>query len=204
MVDPREASEPSEALIRRAQQGERTALDTLMRRSLARLLRLTRARLGPRLRELEDSGDLVQSALREAVRDLPGFVYRGRQSFHRWLATIVEHKIRHRARDRGRARRDPGPDVRVDRIGEQLDTLPADAHGDAAVAAETREGVRDALEQLDEAERDVIVWRQFQQLSTQQVAELLGTSAAAASKRYCRALERLRVLLEARGIGPLV
>src|SRR5262249_10506348 len=61
--------------------------------------------------------------------------------------------------------------------------------------AELAERLRLALGRLDDGERDVILWRHFEQLSNREIAQLLGVTKTAAGKRYIRALERLRGLL---------
>jgi len=58
-----------------------------------------------------------------------------------------------------------------------------------------------ALAHLDDEERDLILWRHFEQLANRDVARLLDIGEAAASKRYVRALERLRRILLAVGIS---
>jgi len=201
MTDPEPASQSSRRLVDRAHRGDRTALDALIGLAQERLHAALRTRMGDALRAFEDSVDVMQSALREAVRDFARFEYAGRGSFQRWLHTIAENKLRHRARDRARARRDADREVELDDLGDGLaarDLGPVAA----AVTAEVEEGVRGALESLDDDERDVIVWRQFQALSTAEVAAVLGISEAAASKRYLRALQRLEAALSARGVHP--
>ena len=63
------------------------------------------------------------------------------------------------------------------------------------VAAEQSERLRLALQQLTDEERDLILWRHFEQLSNREVGQLLKVTEAAAGKRYIRAVERLRGLL---------
>jgi RNA polymerase sigma-70 factor (ECF subfamily) len=65
----------------------------------------------------------------------------------------------------------------------------------ALAKVELAELLRRALGQLDDDERDLILWRHFEQLSARDMAQLLGITEAAASKRYIRAVERLRKLL---------
>ena len=73
----------------------------------------------------------------------------------------------------------------------------------AVAAAEAAEKLRLALGQLDDDERDLILWRHFERLTNREIAQLLGISEAAAGKRYVRALERLRGLLLGLGLsGP--
>jgi RNA polymerase sigma-70 factor (ECF subfamily) len=55
--------------------------------------------------------------------------------------------------------------------------------------------LRAALDRLDPIDREVLALRHFEELSNQEVATLLGIQPAAASKRYVRALERLKDVL---------
>jgi RNA polymerase sigma-70 factor (ECF subfamily) len=57
--------------------------------------------------------------------------------------------------------------------------------------------------QLGEEERDLILWRHFEQLSAREMAQLLQISEVAASKRYIRAVERLRKILLELGVSGL-
>ena len=58
-----------------------------------------------------------------------------------------------------------------------------------------------ALQQLDDDERELLLGRHFEQLSNRELAQLLGLSEAAANKRYIRALQRLRGILQNLGIS---
>jgi RNA polymerase sigma-70 factor (ECF subfamily) len=51
-------------------------------------------------------------------------------------------------------------------------------------------------EPLDPTDREVLALRHFEELSNQEVAALLGIQTAAASKRYVRAIERLKDALD--------
>jgi RNA polymerase sigma-70 factor (ECF subfamily) len=48
---------------------------------------------------------------------------------------------------------------------------------------------------MDEADREILMMRHFEQLSNSEAAELLGLSEPAAGMRHLRALRRLRVIL---------
>ena len=56
--------------------------------------------------------------------------------------------------------------------------------------------VHEALESMDPQDREVLMLRHFEQLSGAEVARELGLERSAASKRYVRALNRLRGLLQ--------
>jgi RNA polymerase sigma-70 factor (ECF subfamily) len=62
----------------------------------------------------------------------------------------------------------------------------------AAQRAEMMGQLQHALDGLDPIDREVLALRHFEELSNQETASVLGIQPAAASKRYVRALERLR------------
>ena len=57
--------------------------------------------------------------------------------------------------------------------------------------------MRRVLDELSERDREVLVLRHFEELGNAEVAALLGIQPPAASKRYVRALARLREILDA-------
>jgi RNA polymerase sigma-70 factor (ECF subfamily) len=63
---------------------------------------------------------------------------------------------------------------------------------EAAVQAELRARLEELLNRLDPLDHEVLALRHFEQLSNAEAARVLGLTEAAASKRYVRALERLR------------
>ena len=67
----------------------------------------------------------------------------------------------------------------------------------AAARAETAGRLTRALEEMDPIDREVLILRHFDELSNNEVAELLGLQKAAASNRYVRALKRLKEILTA-------
>lgn len=66
----------------------------------------------------------------------------------------------------------------------------------AAVRAEQRLRLEQALNTLDGIDREIIALRHFEELSNGAAAQVLALSKAAASKRYVRALTRLQSVLE--------
>ena len=68
------------------------------------------------------------------------------------------------------------------------DTRPSEA----AIRAEMKARVQEALDGMDPLDREVLALRHFEQLSRAEIAAVLGISEAAAGKRYIRALERLK------------
>jgi RNA polymerase sigma-70 factor (ECF subfamily) len=69
--------------------------------------------------------------------------------------------------------------------------------------AEMQARLQAVVEGLEPLDREILALRHYEELTNQEAAEELGISTAAASKRYIRALERLRgVLASAPGLMP--
>ncbi|MEM7317300.1 MAG: sigma factor-like helix-turn-helix DNA-binding protein, partial [Planctomycetota bacterium] len=62
----------------------------------------------------------------------------------------------------------------------------------AAAKADLAGKIRMFLEDMDETDREILVLRHFEELSNNEAAAVLGISKAATSKRYIRALTRLK------------
>jgi RNA polymerase sigma-70 factor (ECF subfamily) len=68
---------------------------------------------------------------------------------------------------------------------------------EVAVRAEMKLRLQEALNAMDPIDREVLALRHFEQLSNAETARVLDLQEAAASKRYVRALKRLRDILAA-------
>lgn len=144
----------------------------------------------------EDRRDLLQATLMQIVRRLGSF--RAESSFSTWLfrVTANEALMLMRSRRRHRARVVEGLDW------EELATLPSMNDNESVlvdVSAETRERdarVRDALKELPDDYRDVVVAHYHLDLGLQEIADKLSITESAVRSRLHRARTRLRTLLE--------
>ena len=66
---------------------------------------------------------------------------------------------------------------------------------EVAVRAERKLRLQDALNSMDVIDREVLALRHFELLSNGECARMLGLSESAATKRYLRALKRLKEIL---------
>jgi RNA polymerase sigma-70 factor (ECF subfamily) len=75
----------------------------------------------------------------------------------------------------------------------------------AAQRAERKIRLQESLNSLDPLDREILALRHFEHLSNGEAAEVLGLDKSAASKRYARALVRLKDILASRpgGLGEL-
>jgi len=145
----------------------------------------------------EDRRDLLQATMMQIVRRLGSF--RAEASFSTWLfrVTANEALMLMRSRRRHRARFIEGLDW------EELAMLPAmndtDVDADLGVTARERdEKVRDALGELPEDYRDVVIAHYHMDLGLQEIADRLSITESAVRSRLHRARTRLRTLLEKR------
>ena len=144
----------------------------------------------------EDRRDLLQATLMQIVRRLGSF--RAESSFSTWLfrVTANEALMLMRSRRRHRARVVEGLDW------EELATLPSVNDNETTqvdVGVEYRERdarVRDALKELPEDYRDVVVAHYHLDLGLQEIADKLAITESAVRSRLHRARTRLRGLLE--------
>jgi RNA polymerase sigma-70 factor (ECF subfamily) len=144
----------------------------------------------------EDRRDLLQATLMQIVRRLGSF--RAESSFSTWLfrVTANEALMLMRSRRRHRARVVEGLEW------EELATLPSVNDNeivqvDTGVANRERDSrVRDALKELPEDYRDVVVAHYHLDLGLQEIADKLAITESAVRSRLHRARTRLRTLLE--------
>jgi RNA polymerase sigma-70 factor (ECF subfamily) len=145
----------------------------------------------------DDAEDVVQEAFVKAYHRLKHF--REDASFRPWLLAIVTNETRNLHRSR---RRREGLVLRA--AARENPTADPDLPADAAVAAERRAALLDALRALGRRDRDVLVCRYLLELSEAETAQALGWALGTVKSRTSRALARLRADLGPRatsGVG---
>ena len=191
-------------LLRSWRGGDRAALDELVQRHLPWIRDYVRRRLGARIREKHESMDLVQDAVLDVLRYGPRFEVSDEDAFRGLLARIVENNIKDRRKWFERACRDQQRErSRFSDSVLALDPPRASVTNPAKRVAENErvEWVRLALELLDPGDRELILWREFDELSFREIAERLGCNENAARMRFQRALPRLAVKVAALKAG---
>jgi RNA polymerase sigma-70 factor (ECF subfamily) len=192
-------------LLQRAARGDEQAFQELFTRYRDRLKRMVHLRLSRRLQGRIDDSDVLQEAYLEVTRQLPDYVQEPRLPFFLWLRHLTGLKLAevHR-RHLGTQLRDADREVTLHRGGlPEVDSASLAAQllgklttpSQAAIKAETRLYVQEALNSMDPIDREVLALKHFEQLSTSEVAVMLGLSKAGAGSRYLRAIKRLREIL---------
>jgi len=145
----------------------------------------------------EDAQDIVQSAYLSAFRGLEQF--EGNSRLSTWLHRIVVNTALMRIRSRLRK---PEASIYVLLPAFQGDGHHVQQFSDWNAPAdqllerkETRATVRACIEQLPEHYRTVLLLRDIEELSTQEVAEILTMTPTAVKVRLHRARQALSTLL---------
>jgi RNA polymerase sigma-70 factor (ECF subfamily) len=177
------SAETDGALVLACQRGEREAFDRLVERYQRGIYRLCYRYVNHH----EDANDLAQEAFLKAWRAIGRF--RGDSSFATWLYRIaVNACLNHRA-------------LRRPLTQELPEALPDPARGAEArvVHDDEAERVREAVSRLPDKQRATLILKVYQELSHEEVAQILGTTVGTVKSNLFHALANLRRLLAERG-----
>jgi RNA polymerase sigma-70 factor, ECF subfamily len=184
---------PDLALARAAASGDVSAFDVLVRRHQSAIFNLV-------LRMVDDShlaADLAQESFFRAYRAIASF--RGESSFATWLHRITVNLCQHarvrRHRQRvheGRSLDAPLPGGEDDKASDPPDLTLEPT--ERVLREERERAVREAIDSLDEEQRIVVVMRDLNGLSYEEIAEALGWPIGTVRSR----LHRARLLLQHR------
>jgi RNA polymerase sigma-70 factor (ECF subfamily) len=192
-------------LLTQATAGNEAALAELFTRYRNRLMRMVALRLDRRLTGRVDPSDVLQEAYLEVHKRFTDYAKGAAIPFFLWLRLVTGQKLtdchRHHL---GTRMRDAGQEVSLYRgampqassvsLAEQLLGKLTSA-SKAAVRAEHKLYVQEALNSMDVIDREVLVLRHFEHLGNDETAQALGLHKSAASQRYIRALRRLKEIL---------
>jgi RNA polymerase sigma-70 factor (ECF subfamily) len=198
-------SEETQGLLEQARAGDRDAFERLFARYRKYLHQLVELRLDPRLRARVDASDVVQETQLEAFRRLADYLDREPMPFRLWLRKTAQERLGMLQRQHlGAARRAVGreaplPDVSSLQLAGRFlasGTTPSQQLSRQELVRQ----VQQAIAQLSEVDREILLMRNLEGLSNQEVAHVLQIEPATASQRYGRALLRLRNVLIAAGL----
>ena len=161
-----------EALVDRLRAGDESAFVELVRRYQPRLLRVAEATVGRGSVAQEVTQDTWLAVFRGIDR------FEGRSSFKSWLFSILLNRARSAARREDRAGRPDSTigEERFDANGAWAEPPEpwADRAVDRLVAAQLSTRVHDLLARLPEAQRQVVVLTDVEEVPPSEVASMLG------------------------------
>jgi RNA polymerase sigma-70 factor (ECF subfamily) len=178
-----------EQIVERALSGDAEAFGELVRRWERRIFALSYGMLG---RE-EDARDATQETFMSAFRNLRGF--RGEAKVSSWLHRIAVNQCITKQR---RAKVRPETALENEEDGYVI-PITAPAKESPALMTEGREraiSVRRAVNSLPSELRQVIVMKEFEELTFQQIADTLELPLSTVKSRLYTALRQLRMRLE--------
>lgn len=192
-----------EQLLSAARMGDRDARGQLLELYRAYLTLLARLEIDRRLQGKVDPSDLVQETFLEAYRDFDQFRGRTEKEFLSWLRQVLlsnlSNLVRHYLGTRGRdVRLERALAVELDESSRVLDRgliAQQSSPSQQAVRREQAVMLADALGQLPDAYREVIILRHLEGLSFPEVAGRMGRTVESVKKLWARALARLRSTL---------
>jgi RNA polymerase sigma-70 factor (ECF subfamily) len=201
------------ALLERAGTGDREAAAEAVLLHDEALRRVIRVRLDRRVAQRVDVEDVLQETHVEALERLPEFLADRKVPLFVWLRFLAVQRCMTLARrhllaaGRDARREQPmagagGAEAEATSMAlEEALVARLTSPSRAAAKGETKRGVRAAVEALDPLDREILCLRHFEELDNAEAAMALGIGAPAASKRYVRALVRLREALDAQGLN---
>jgi RNA polymerase sigma-70 factor (ECF subfamily) len=172
---------PDEELVKRAQAGDRAALDRLVRRHQRALFALCLRYV----RDVDEAADLVQRSFVRAMGKIAEL--RDAGVFRSWILRIGAHLALNHIRDHARFVADDGE------LQTGLSDERAQSASDRLEAAEAASALRAAVSALPTKQRMTLELRIYEDLPFRDIGVALGISEGAAKVNFHYAVRKLRV-----------
>lgn len=170
-------------LIERAREGDAAAFEDIMIRCQRRVLSTAWRMLGNE----EDARDAAQDTFFRLYKYLKS--YRATEDFDGWLYKIVINACRDMMRKRARSATSQVPE----RDLASLETIAsADDVEAIAIESQQRRIITQALDSLSKKEREALVLRDLEGLSTEEVARILGSSESTVRSQISSARSKIK------------
>lgn len=183
-----------EQIVESALRGDADAFGEIVRRWERRIYALAYGMLG---RE-EDARDATQETFLAAFRNLRGF--RGEAKVSSWLHRIAVNQCITRQR-RARVRSETALEDETERGADSFSIAASLSPASQAESRERTEVVRRAVAALPPELRQVIVMKEFEEMTFQEIAATLELPLSTVKSRLYTALKQLRMRLENHGDG---
>jgi RNA polymerase sigma-70 factor (ECF subfamily) len=182
-------------LVRRCQRGDTEAYEEIVRKYQKRLFNIAYRMTG----DYHDAADAVQEAFIAAYRNIRGF--QGRSKFSTWMYTIVVNVSRNRIRQirKQSFHEHLSLDDPVETENGRFNIEQPSGDLTALERLENRERgqkIQECMSALDSEFREVIVLRDVQGFSYQEIAEMLNIAEGTVKSRLYRAREKVKECLK--------
>lgn len=175
-----------DALLHSARQGDRRALETLLARYQPKVFRYGLQVCG----NPEDAGDVLQDSLLAMTRTVSAF--RGEASLSTWFFTVARRFCqKKRRKSRFAPETEQSWEALVD-SGPEPVASEGTGPDEALIRDETRHAMEAAIASLEPVNRAVLVLRDLEGFSNQEVADRLGLKLEAVKSRLHRSRRAVR------------
>lgn len=200
-IEPKETDQ-----LARAIRGDEGALAEVFEAYRGRLNRMIVLRMDPRIKGRLDASDVLQEAFIDAARGLSSYAAEPKIPFYLWLRLLAGQRLAkahrtHLGTAMRQAQREvsiaspPIPDLSTFNLASQLMETITSASG-RVMREELQAKVQAVLNQMEPHDREVLALRHFEEMTSREVATVLGITEAAAKSRYRRALLRITEAFE--------
>ncbi len=172
-------------LIERAQKGDKNAIEALLLYSEKRVYNIAFRFMG----NSADAYDAAQESLIKIYKKIS--TYKRDASFLTWVYRICVNTCLDEIRKRKKA------PVLVEHIQNETEGSGQFSPEDYTLSLENKQTIQKAINMLSEEQKGVIILRDINGLSYEEVAKCLGISIGTVKSRICRARQRLRSTLGA-------
>jgi len=178
-------------LVRKAQAGDKSAFDLLVRKYQNKIISLVSRYLGNN----GDVQDVAQDAFIKAYTALPGF--RGEAAFYTWLYRIAVNSAKNYLMAKGRRPANVDVDAEEAEFYETSDALKENASPERlALTEEIKHVIFDTIEQLPEELKVAIQLREIDGMSYDEIAAAMGCPIGTVRSRIFRARDAIDTKLE--------
>lgn len=192
----------TETLVSNAIAGDRQALADLLSHYGPRLRNMVSFRMDQHLQGRVDPSDVLQEAFLELAAKLDEFKTKKTMSFFVWIRLVtMERLLRFHREHLTTQKRDARRELSIDRqLGSDATSMSialgllanATSVAGKLARAEQQTALIKLLDEMDAVDREIVALRVFEGLSNDEAAETLDLTKQTASKRFVRAIRRLR------------
>lgn len=181
------------ALLAAAGRGDESAWRRLIDLYARRVFALVKSRT----RRDDLAEEITQSVFVTVATKLGSGGYGEQGRFEAWLFRIAMNRVRDEVRRQKTRARTTDPTVFDESIEDST------AHSDPSALEENADlnGLRAAMTELPEADREVVELRHHGGMSFKDIADLMGQPLGTVLARHHRALKKLKEMLLQRGVG---
>jgi len=187
-------------LIAQAIDGNQEALASLFSMYKKQLRAMITFRMDRNLKGRVAPSDILQEAFLDLAKKLPDFSDK-QMSFFVWLRLVTHERLLQVHRQHlGTQKRDPRKEIQVDHPSHAASSIDLTAHLigkyssviGKAIQKEQSVRLRTVIDQMDDHDREIIAMRVFEGLTNGEASEVLGLDKKTASKRFVRAMDKIR------------